>query len=72
MFNFWVGERFSTLCPWVFSMMGHKELLDVARKPDQVKTSAQRPETAGALKQEQLEPGERIFSDQLESRLRVR
>ncbi len=42
------------------------------RKPDNVKTSSQRPITIGTLKREQLEPGDRIFSDQLESRIRGR
>jgi len=42
------------------------------RTPDNVKTSSQRPSTVGTLKSEQLEPGDRIFTDQLESRIKGR
>ena len=43
-----------------------------ARKPDHIKPTSQRPETKGSLVQGQLVPGDRVFTDQLESRVRGR
>ena len=43
-----------------------------ARKPDHITPAAQKPATKGSLTREQLQPGDRIFSDQLESRVRGR
>ena len=43
-----------------------------ARKPDNINPTAQKPSTVGSLTKEQLKPGDRIFSDQLESRVRGR
>jgi hypothetical protein len=43
-----------------------------ARKPDNVNPKSQKPSTKGALLKDQLMPGDRIFTDQLESRVRGR
>jgi hypothetical protein len=40
-----------------------------ARKPDHINTKAQHPSTKGQLLKGQLQPDERIFTDQLESRV---
>ena len=42
------------------------------RKPDGATITTKNPDVTGSLKVDQLEPGQRIFSDQLESRVRGR
>ena len=42
------------------------------RKPDGTTTTRRNPERIGALKRDKLEPGQLIFCDQLESRVRGR
>ena len=42
------------------------------RKPDHITPASQQASTVGLLTKEQLVPGDRIFSDQLESRVRGR
>lgn len=42
------------------------------RTPDYTTTTSKNPESTGALKEGQLKPGQRVFTDQLESRVRGR
>ena len=42
------------------------------RKPDGTTTTTKNPEKEGALKRDKLKPGQLVFCDQLESRIRGR